>query len=108
MPGPARQPRRSRESKPETDTPTPSGYRVTARQRFELGMAAQFLGTASLQDTIDLAVCELLERMREVEGFSAALAAAERSQQGRAGVRTLPRSAGEHDADPQQVAGSEA
>lgn len=75
--------------KPNPNRGTPSGYRLPDRTRFELQMAATFIGTSSLQDTIAVAVEEFLEKMRQVEGFQAALRAAETSQQKRAGVRTV-------------------
>jgi len=74
---------------PNPDRGTPSGYRVSARTRFELGMAQSFLGTRTLQETIDVAVHEFLERLRTEEGFESALSAAEASQQRRAGVAGL-------------------
>jgi hypothetical protein len=40
-------------------------------------MAAQFLGTKSLQDTVERAADELLQRLHQVEGCTAALLAAE-------------------------------
>lgn len=88
MPGTARQ--GSRGPVPNPDRGTPSGYRVTGRQRFELTMAQIFLGTRSLQETVDIAVSELLDRLRSEPGFTDALAAAEASQRRRAGVPALP------------------
>jgi len=67
--------------------PAPTGYRVSARRRFELLMAGRFTGPETLQPVIDLAVTEFLDRMRDVPGFVEALEAAEQSQQRRAGVR---------------------
>lgn len=81
--------RRRRGPKPNPDRGTPSGYRLTDRTRFELQMAATFVGTASLQDTVAVAVEEFLTRMRTVEGFREAVRAAEASQQKRAGVRRM-------------------
>lgn len=81
--------RRRRGPKPNPDRGSPSGYRLTDRTRFELQMAATFVGTTSLQDTIALAVNEFLDGMRHVEGFTQALRAAEKTQQSRAGVRTV-------------------
>lgn len=75
--------------KPNPNRGTPSGYRLSDRTRFELQMAATFIGTSSLQDTIGVAVKEFLEKMHHVEGFQEAIRAAERSQQDRAGVRTV-------------------
>lgn len=54
-------------------------------------MAQHFLGTRSLQETIDLAVRELLERLREEPGFEEALEAAEASRRRRAGIPELPK-----------------
>jgi hypothetical protein len=88
---------RKRGPRPRPDRGTPSGFRVTDRQRFELAMAAQFLGTRNLQDTIRLAVDELLERMRQVAGFEEALRAAEAHQRNRAGVRSLRDSLPRHE-----------
>jgi hypothetical protein len=90
MPTPAR--RGSRGPAPNPDRGTPSGYRVTARQRHELEMAKLFLGTKSLQETIDVAVQELLKRLRTEPGFEDALRAAEASRRREAGnVRDLPK-----------------
>jgi hypothetical protein len=75
--------------KPNLERGTPSGYRISARVRFELGMAQSFLGTHSLQDTIDLAVREMLAQLRTDEGFVGALRAAEASQQRRARIPAL-------------------
>lgn len=58
--------------------PSPSGYRVTPRARFELGMAQQFTGAGSLQAVIDAAVAEYLMKMRSKQGFEDALRSAER------------------------------
>lgn len=66
-----------------------SGYRVTERQRFELHMAGPFVGSDSLQDTVDLAVNEFLKGMRRVSGFVEALDAAEANRRRRAGVPLL-------------------
>lgn len=76
---------------PDPERGTPSGYRVKARTRFELGMAQSFLGTKSLQETIDVAVRELLDRLRAVDGFTDALVAAEASQRRRGAVPVLRR-----------------
>jgi len=73
-------------------TLSPTGYRVSDRRRFELRMAGLFTGHESLQDIIDLAVSEFLDRLREQSGFQAALTAAELEQQRRAGIRTTPSS----------------
>jgi hypothetical protein len=88
MPGTARQ--GSRGPVPNPDRGTPSGYRVNARQRFELTMAQSFLGARSLQETVDTAVSELIDRLTSEPGFVEALAAAEASQRRRAGVPALP------------------
>lgn len=58
----------------------PSGYRVTDQVRSELQMAATFEGCPSLQAVIDLAVGEFLARLRKRDGFSDAVAQAERSR----------------------------
>jgi hypothetical protein len=69
---------------------SPSGYRVSNRRRFELRVAGSFTGRDSLQDTIDLAVTEFLDRLRsDADGFVEALASAEREQQRRAGVQSV-------------------
>lgn len=70
-------------------TLSPSGYRVSARRRFELRMAGMFTGHESLQDIIDLAVNEFLDHLRARPGFLDALAAAEREQQRRGGVHPV-------------------
>jgi hypothetical protein len=75
--------------KPNPDRGQPSGYRITERTRFELQMAAAFVGTDSLQGTIATAVEEFLTRVRGTEGFMEAVRAAEQSQQDRAGVRRV-------------------
>jgi len=75
--------------KPKAERGTPTGYRIGARTRFELGMAQHFLGTRSLQETIDTAVRELLASLQDEPGFQAALTAAEVSQRRRAGVPVL-------------------
>jgi hypothetical protein len=86
MPGELSVKRRGPKADPNRGTP--SGYRVTARERFELGMAANFVGTKGLQETIDVAVREFLGRMSEVPGFSAALEAAEEHQRS---LRAVPK-----------------
>ena len=53
-------------------------------------MAQSFMGTKSLQETIDVAVSDLLERLRAEDGFEAALFAAEASQRRRRGVSEIP------------------
>jgi hypothetical protein len=53
-------------------------------------MAGLFTGHESLQDIIDLAVTEFLDRLRGQPGFSEALTAAEQEQQRRAGIRPRP------------------
>jgi hypothetical protein len=75
--------------KPKADRGTPTGYRVGVRTRFELGLAQSFLGTRSLQETIDIAVRELLIQLRAEDGFEEALAAAETAQRRRAKVSAL-------------------
>jgi hypothetical protein len=50
-------------------------------------MACLFTGQESLQDIVDLAVAEFLDRLRQQAGFQAALTAAEQEQQRRAGIR---------------------
>lgn len=87
MPEEARRARRG--PKPKPDRGTPSGYRVSDRTRFELQMAALFVGTRTVQDTIDVAVSEFIERLRRNPGYQAALDAAESSQRVRAAVPTL-------------------
>lgn len=77
--------------KPKQDRGTPSGYRVTDRVRFELGMASLFTGTKSLQDTIDLAVSEFLSKLHTNAGFSQALLDAEQSRLLRLGIPSIPR-----------------
>lgn len=69
---------------------SPTGYRISARRRFELRMSCLFTGQESLQDVIDLAVSEFLDRMRERPGYQEALTAAELEQQRRAGIRPSP------------------
>lgn len=81
--------RTRRGPKPNPDRGTPSGYRVSARQRFELQVAAPFVGARNLQETIDMAVAEFLGKMAEVSGFSDAVSAAEASQRARAGVQVI-------------------
>lgn len=71
-------------------TLSPTGYRVSDRRKFELRMAGLFTGHESLQDIIDLAVTEFLNRLRGQPGFSEALTAAEQEQQRRAGIRPGP------------------
>jgi hypothetical protein len=68
---------------------SPTGYRVSDRRRFELRMASVFTGQESLQDVVDLAVTEFLDRLRARPGFLDALATAEREQQRRAGIRPI-------------------
>lgn len=76
--------------KPNPDRGQPTGYRATDRQRFALRVAGTFVGTKNLQETINLAVDEFLDRQRQVRGFLDALEAAEASQRERAGVPTIP------------------
>lgn len=87
MPEEARRARRG--PKPNPSRGTPTGYRITDRARFELQIAAAFVGTRSLQETIDMAVAEFLERHHEVAGFKDAVAAAEASQRARGGIPTI-------------------
>lgn len=88
------EPRRVRRGpKPNPNRGTNSGYRVADRDRFELQIAAPFLGARNLQETLDLAVSEFLAKMHKVPGFADAIAAAEASQRARGGVpsiRTAP------------------
>jgi len=88
MPGAARQ--GSSGPVPNRDRGAPSGYRVNARRKFELTMAETFLGTKSLQGAVDVAVTELLDRLRTEPGLVEALTAAEASQRRRTGVPELP------------------
>jgi hypothetical protein len=90
MPSELGQHGRRRGPLPNPQRGTPSGYRLTDRQRFEIGMAAQFLGTQTTQQTINIAVDELLARLRKVPGFEAALAAAEGHRRARAGIPRIP------------------
>lgn len=88
MTGEARAPRRG--PKPNPDRGAPSGYRVNERTRFELQVAGAFVGSLTLQATIDIAVREFLTRLREeADGYGAALVAAERHQQRRSNVSRL-------------------
>ena len=59
----------------DPDRGSPCGFRLTARQRFELGMAAQFLGTGSVQETLEVAVNDLDGREEFLDKVSAFLAA---------------------------------
>ena len=87
---------------------SPSGYRVSDRQRFELRMAALFTGQESVQDVINLAVTEFLDRLRSAPGFADSLAAAEHEQQRRGrvppvkGEDTDPNRDGDTDLDPDE------
>lgn len=87
MPEEARRTRRG--PNPDPERGEPSGFRISERTRFELRMAAMFVGTDSLQATIALAVREFLGRMRQVDGFAQAVDAAEEGQRKRAGVARL-------------------
>lgn len=87
MPEEARRARRG--PKPNPNRGTATGYRITDRTRFELQIAAAFVGTRSLQETIDIAVAEFLGRQQEVAGFKDAVTAAESSQRGRGGIPTI-------------------
>ena len=53
-------------------------------------MAGLYLDTPNIQATIDLAVNQLLEKMREVPGFSDSLRSAEAHRQDLAGIRAIP------------------
>ena len=71
-------------------TLSPTGYRVSDRQRFELRMAALFIGEESLQDVIDFAVTGFLGWLRaEFPKFGDAVEDAEHAQQQLAGVQSL-------------------
>lgn len=70
---------------------TPSGFRVTDRQRFELQAAALFLGESSLQSAIECAVQEFLDRLKQDPEFRRTLRAAEAARRRRAGVSVLER-----------------
>lgn len=86
----AEEARRSRRGPvPNPDRGTNSGFRVTDRDRFELQVAATFVGTTSLQETLTLAVSEFLEHLRQTPGFVEAVSAAEASQRSRQGVATI-------------------
>ncbi|MDX1873412.1 hypothetical protein SBI67_14920 [Mycolicibacterium sp. 120266] len=74
---------------PDPDPRSPSGYRISDRRRFELAMAQPFVGKFTLQDVIDVAVTEFLERQYNVEGFRAALHNAENNQRARRRVPTI-------------------
>lgn len=89
--------------KPNPNRGTPSGYRIDARSRFEMQMAASFIGTQSLQDTIGVAVGEFLARMRGVPGFSDAVRNAEKNQQRRGGVTSLPGAGGRSSSEPDSL-----
>lgn len=74
-------PRRGRPPRPEPAEPT--GYRCTAALRRQMQLAIPFLGEANLQGVIDRAVRDFLANLRdEVDGFAAAVDAAERSVTG--------------------------
>jgi hypothetical protein len=62
-------------------------------------MAQGFLGTHGLQETIDVAVRELLQRLHGVRGFTDALVNAEAHQRARAGVPMLTPQAESHARD---------
>lgn len=82
--------RRRRGPRPNPDRGRPCGFRITERTRFELQAAALFVGKASIQDTIALAVDEFLDRTRTTPGFTEALRAAEANIQRRSGVSRIP------------------
>jgi hypothetical protein len=52
--------------------------------------AALYTGCDSLQSVLDLAVAEFLKRLNQVEGFQDTLRNAEREQQRRAGISSVP------------------
>ncbi|MDP3950542.1 hypothetical protein [Microbacterium sp.] len=87
MPEEARRARRG--PKPNPNRGTPTGYRIADRTRFELQIAAAFVGARSLQETMDIAVAEFLERQYQVDGFKRAVAAAEANQRARSGIPTV-------------------
>jgi hypothetical protein len=87
MPEEARRARRG--PKPNPSRGTPTGYRIADRTRFELQVAAAFVGARSLQETVDIAVAEFLERQHQVAGFKDALTAAEANQRARGGIPTV-------------------
>ena len=63
---------------------------MSERRRWELKAAALYTEGESLQDIIDLAVTEFLDRLREsTPGFAETLRTAELSRQDRAGVRRV-------------------
>lgn len=69
---------------------SPTGYRVSDRRRFELRMAGSYMGKESLQDIIDLAVTQFLDRLRDDDPeFERSVNSAERHRQRQAGVRSL-------------------
>lgn len=81
-------PRRGPRPKPDPGTQT--GYRVTARQRLELGVARTFTGASSLQAVLDQAVDRYLHWMKETaEGFQEAVDNAVSFQERQAGVPTI-------------------
>jgi hypothetical protein len=81
--------RGKRGPKPNPNRGRTCGYRITDRTRFEMQVAAPFVGAVSLQDTIALAVSEFLERTQQVDGYPEALQAAEKNQQRRTGIRAV-------------------
>lgn len=90
--GPAARPATAGSRGPISRQPklSPTGYRVSDRRRFELRMAGQFTGQESLQDIIELAVTEFLDRLRDdAAGFVEALAAAELEQRRRRRVQSV-------------------
>jgi hypothetical protein len=61
----------------------PSGYRVSDQKRVELIAAYNFTETSTLQGVIDVAVEEMLQRLRRRPGFTEALRSAERERRRR-------------------------
>lgn len=69
---------------------SPTGYRVSSRRREELLMAGRFVSRASLQDIIDYAVTDFLDRLRDdAPEFDETLKLVEQYQQRKAGVRSV-------------------
>lgn len=80
MPDKTQRPR-GRPARPEPAEST--GYRCTAAVRRQLQLAIPFLGETNLQGIINRAVRDFLTTLRnDVEGFAAAVDAAERSVTG--------------------------
>lgn len=83
------QARRRPGPKPTGPPKEPSGYRITELRRRELRMAGLFTGKDSLQEVIDAAVDEFLDRVKARRGFNEALASAEASLHIESGVTQL-------------------